>query len=281
MSIATQTLDDYVEAFESAYQARGGADIRSFLPPAEDPLHRSVLRELIRIDLEFGWESNRPRSLEDYRGEFPDLFADPDSVQEIAFEEYRLRRRAGQTPSAREYAERYGVRIDHWPGEDRRDEGSVRIEEVAHAYRSFCLDPIHASSTGTTPGSAGSIKLDDWKPPPGTEGELIRLFRDLHLAHPGVAGHLADSLTSFPAAGEDFLGFHLISELGRGAFGRVFLGRQASLASRPVALKVAPDVGPESQTLAQLQHTHIVPIYSVHRSGSLQAVCMPAFAGRG
>src|SRR5262249_18311291 len=26
---------------------------------------------------------------------------------------------------------------------------------------------------------------------------------------------------------------------------------------------------------AQLQHTNIVPIYSVHRSGCLQAVCMP------
>jgi serine/threonine protein kinase len=72
-----------------------------------------------------------------------------------------------------------------------------------------------------------------------------------------------------------FCGFHLERELGRGAFGRVFLARQGALAGRPVALKVAPDVGPESQLLAQLQHTHIVPVYSVHHQGGLQAVCMP------
>jgi serine/threonine protein kinase/tetratricopeptide (TPR) repeat protein len=84
---------------------------------------------------------------------------------------------------------------------------------------------------------------------------------------------------AFPAPGTDFLGFHLERELGRGAFGRVYLARQGDLAGRPVALKVARDAGGESQTLAQLQHTNIVPVYSVHRSGPLQAVCMP-YCGR-
>src|SRR3954471_23330257 len=46
-----------------------------------------------------------------------------------------------------------------------------------------------------------------------------------------------------PSAGDDFLGFRLISELGRGTFGRVFLAAQFELANRRVALKVAPDVG--------------------------------------
>ena len=44
-----------------------------------------------------------------------------------------------------------------------------------------------------------------------------------------------------------------------------------------VALKVATDLFDESQTLARLQHTNIVPIYSIHRVGPLQAVCMPYF----
>jgi tetratricopeptide (TPR) repeat protein len=38
---------------------------------------------------------------------------------------------------------------------------------------------------------------------------------------------------------------------------------------------VAADVFGESQALAQLLHTNIVPVYSVHRAGALQAVCMP------
>src|SRR5947208_1127108 len=81
----------------------------------------------------------------------------------------------------------------------------------------------------------------------------------------------------FPQLGAKFLGFRLVGELGRGAFGRVYLAEQGELAGRPVALKVATGIAAESQTLAQLQHTNIVPIYSFHRVGLLQAVCMPFF----
>ena len=81
----------------------------------------------------------------------------------------------------------------------------------------------------------------------------------------------------FPQCGDRLLGFHLIAELGRGAFGRVYLATQDDLAGRLVALKVSPEAQAESQHLAQLQHTHIVPVYSIHRAGSLQAVCMPFF----
>jgi len=65
--------------------------------------------------------------------------------------------------------------------------------------------------------------------------------------------------------------------VGRGAFGRVFLARQNDLANRLVALKVSADLFGESQTLAQLQHTNIVPVYSVHQAGRFQALCMPYF----
>mgnify|MGYP001146394090 CR=1 FL=1 len=46
-------------------------------------------------------------------------------------------------------------------------------------------------------------------------------------------------------------------------------------------LKVSAIEGDEPQTLAQLQHTNIVPIYSVHedRDAGLRAVCMPYFGG--
>ncbi|HSQ56490.1 MAG TPA: serine/threonine-protein kinase [Gemmata sp.] len=75
------------------------------------------------------------------------------------------------------------------------------------------------------------------------------------------------------------MGFQLLRELGRGAFGRVFLAKQGPLSGRLVALKVAYDIAGESRTLAQLQHTNIVPIYSFHRTENLQAVCMPYFGG--
>ena len=90
-----------------------------------------------------------------------------------------------------------------------------------------------------------------------------------------MADRLARAVSGWPEAGSEFLGFHLDSELGRGTFGRVFLARQGELADRPVALKVAPDIAGESRMLAQLQHTNVVPIYSIHRGGAYQAVCMP------
>ena len=103
------------------------------------------------------------------------------------------------------------------------------------------------------------------------------LFHDLHRSDPATADRLARTLTTLPHPGEHFLGFQLVGELGRGAFGRVYLAEQGDLAGRYVVLKIATDIVGESQTLAQLQHTNIVPIYSIHHSGSLQAVCMPYF----
>jgi serine/threonine protein kinase/Tfp pilus assembly protein PilF len=84
-----------------------------------------------------------------------------------------------------------------------------------------------------------------------------------------------------PDVGDEIFGFRLQRELGRGAFARVFLATQKNLAGRPVVLKVSAIEGNEPQTLAQLQHTHIVPIHSVHEDSraGLRAVCMPFFGG--
>jgi serine/threonine protein kinase/tetratricopeptide (TPR) repeat protein len=84
-----------------------------------------------------------------------------------------------------------------------------------------------------------------------------------------------EAAVGWPEAGTRFVGFDLLAELGRGAFGRVFLAAQADLAHRFVALKVSTRPCGEPQVLARLQHTNIVPIYSFHRDGPLEAVCMP------
>lgn len=84
-----------------------------------------------------------------------------------------------------------------------------------------------------------------------------------------------------PKVGEELFGFRLLRELGRGSFARVFLAEQDHLAGRPVVLKVSAITGNEPQMLAQLQHTHIMPIYSLHEDPflGLRAVCMPYFGG--
>jgi serine/threonine protein kinase/tetratricopeptide (TPR) repeat protein len=102
---------------------------------------------------------------------------------------------------------------------------------------------------------------------------------ELHRSDPHAARRIEEAAAEMPEIGQNFLGFQLVQELGHGAFGRVFLARQMGLAGRPVALKVSADLCGESQRLAQLQHTNIMPIYSEHRAGSLHAVCMPYYGG--
>lgn len=86
----------------------------------------------------------------------------------------------------------------------------------------------------------------------------------------------------FPEAGDSLGEFRLMAELGRGSHGRVFLARQGSLAERPVVLKLSPRGGTEHLSLARLQHSHIVPLFSAHEfpERGLRGLCLPYFGGR-
>jgi eukaryotic-like serine/threonine-protein kinase len=263
-------LDDFIEAYEAAQHRDGHAPLDQFLPPPDHPLYSDVLRELVRVDLEYGWERGTPRPLKEYTQRFPCLAQDPAGLEAVAFEEFRLRCQAGQKPSAEEYQRAYGVKAASWvkqgltsvrePGPD-----GDPLRDVALAYRSYLLsqeDPDAAD-------------LDSWRPPSGQGEDHARLFRDLHRSDPGAAGQLARAATSFPELGRDFLGFRLLAELGRGAFGRVYLANQSALANRLVALKVVIGGGGEAQTLARLQHTNINPVYSIHHAAPFWVLCMP------
>jgi len=84
----------------------------------------------------------------------------------------------------------------------------------------------------------------------------------------------------FPKVGETLGEFRLLAELGRGGQGYVFLACQPSLADRPMVLKItACDDGREHLSLARLQNTHIVPLYSVETfpQRNVRVLCMPYF----
>ena len=83
----------------------------------------------------------------------------------------------------------------------------------------------------------------------------------------------------FPESGQTIAGFRLVEELGRGSFARVFRAEERRLADRPVVLKVSRLGSREPQTLARLQHTHIVPVHSYRtdRATGLHLLCMPYF----
>jgi len=93
-------------------------------------------------------------------------------------------------------------------------------------------------------------------------------------AHAGGA-----STAGLPNLGDIVLGFRIVEKLGQGGFGSVFLGEQVALAARPVALKFTSRATAEPERLATLQHTNVVPVYSVHSQPPLQVLCMP-YRGR-
>jgi eukaryotic-like serine/threonine-protein kinase len=81
-------------------------------------------------------------------------------------------------------------------------------------------------------------------------------------------------------AGQRIDDFELIREIGRGGFAVVFLAKQLSL-GRYVALKIGPNRGHEAQTLASLEHDHIVQVFSEHivHAHSIRLLCMQYVSG--
>lgn len=231
-------IEAAVEAFEQAHAA-GAADPVAFCPPPGDPLHIPVATELVRADLEFTARAGRPIRLEVYRKKFPALFADPAALAAVAYEEFRLRREAGERITPGEYKTAYGIDTSRWPNVN----GSM-LAASTDRPSTGCLGVTHLIADLPAEAQAAAVNA-------GLE-----------------AGH-------YPEPGAEVAGFRLVRELGRGAFARVYLAEQVDLAGRFVALKLSTKLVAEAQTLARLQHTNIVPVYSVHRAGRFHAVCMP------
>ncbi|MFI5458840.1 MAG: protein kinase [Isosphaerales bacterium] len=177
-----------------------------------------------------------------------------------------LRWETGEKVGARWYLDRYA------------DLGEDTV--VALIYEEFCLreedrenpDPAdYLSRFAEVAGPLGRVLGIHELVGSGTTETVLPLSS----ANGGASG----SAQAFPETGQTIAGFFLVEELGRGAFARVFLARERQLADRPVALKVARRGSHEPQTLARLQHTHIVPVHShgIDAATGLHLLCMPYF----
>jgi serine/threonine protein kinase/Flp pilus assembly protein TadD len=223
-------LEKCVERFERSWTPQSlfeSGEWLEFVPGAQ---RLEVLAELVRVDMELQFVSGSPRDLDTYLARFPELLDYPNLLAAVAFEDYRLRfhharksRRTPETPLPEpgDYAVRYGIHTQDWPG---LTEGNEPDQSPSRASRSSWLE---------------------------------------------------NPLAPMPKTGQSFCGFHLIGLLGTGACGKVFLARQGELANRLVCLKVTMQSSDESIYLARLQHSHIVPVYSIHKEAGCNAICMP------
>jgi serine/threonine protein kinase/tetratricopeptide (TPR) repeat protein len=177
-----------------------------------------------------------------------------DALIEHLIQEMTQRWRAGERPVAEEYLARHPELWQH-PG--------AATELI---YEELCLRQEHGEDAAVE----GILRrFPQWREP-------LRVLLGCHqLLETGPAS------PRFPAVGESLADFRLIAELGRGGLGMVFLATQATLADRPVVLKLVPCTGQEHLALARLQHTHIVPLYFVQDDPArdLRLLCMPYFGG--
>ena len=116
---------------------------------------------------------------------------------------------------------------------------------------------------------------------------------ELHERFPGLAAEIEillaghDLMASmvptpqWPAVGETLGEFQLTHEIGRGGAGRVYLAEDRDLAGRKVVIKATARIGGEHLSLARLQHTFIVPLFSVrdYPERRCRLLCMPYLGG--
>jgi serine/threonine protein kinase/tetratricopeptide (TPR) repeat protein len=161
--------------------------------------------------------------------------------------------------------------------EDLRNRWPVNFEDDPDVASLLCEDYWQRRQQGQQPTAEEySCRF------PGQKESLPRLLERQAMQRPCGERSAPDSrLMGLPEVGDELFGFRLCQGLGCGAFARVFLAEQKMLAGRQVVVKVSAIDGDEPQTLAQLQHTHIVPIYSCHQdeAAGLRLVCMPHFGG--
>jgi serine/threonine protein kinase len=241
-------IEEQLEKFEEAWQSDVKPRLLDFLPGAPIEFF-DLLIELIKIDMEYRWrrapqlelDSSRENTvtidelpwrptIEDYR-----LCLAIDSLEKppvsLIAEEYRVRRRWGDSPTHKSFHQRY-----------------QHAEEL----------------------SAGLNRVDT---------ELDQ--RNSFLERPAVKYQKLADKRLFVAdvqAGDRLDDFQILTELGHGAFARVFLAQQLSM-QRFVALKISDEQSHESPVLAQLDHPNIVRVYDERTMAGLHLVYMQYVAG--
>lgn len=99
-------LTETLEAFSQAWSSSSlPPSIIEFLPEVDSALRSELAPELIKLDLEQRWRLGLRRLVEDYSIDVPEL----DSLMsvELVFEEYHIRKTAGDRVSPTEYFKRF------------------------------------------------------------------------------------------------------------------------------------------------------------------------------
>ncbi len=222
-----------------------------------DSTAHSVVEDHLR-NFELGWS---PDSLAALRGEVAELPAEVrfSALVELVRVDMELRCETGRSADVAFYVSLFPELKEN---EDALS--AIAFEE----YRLACSD-------GGADRASSTRRMPD--PEEYARRYSIDVSRWPVLERDGGSSGLQSrrGLQRLPRIGEELCGFRLVGLLGTGGCGKVFLARQGDLANRLVSLKVTTQQSRESLFLARLQHSNVVPIYSVHQVGGCNAICMP------
>jgi eukaryotic-like serine/threonine-protein kinase len=217
-----------IDAFAAAWDAAAGGEgvplprIDEFLAGLDEAAVREVLLELAKLDIERRWQENRqPQHIEWYVQQFPALAPIAKLPVDLIYEELQARMAAGLPIYQEELHQRF----------------PAQCESLLRLVGGMA---ISGSPTATYFAETIVEKGGKQQQPPKPK-----------------AGFAAFTQLK---PGDQLDDFQLLTPLGSGAFARVFLARQVSM-ERLVALKISAHTGSEPQTLAQLDHPHIVRVY--------------------
>jgi serine/threonine protein kinase len=109
VSAVWDDLRQYLEAFLAAWESsQGPPELRAYLPGEPPALRQIALVELIKIDLEFRWQTGGcPKRVEEYAEEFPELSGEFGLPCDLIYEEYHVRQRSDAPPTVQEYRDRF------------------------------------------------------------------------------------------------------------------------------------------------------------------------------
>lgn len=235
-----EQLDEALDAFEQHWSATADY-LRNFVATQPEISQPHCLVELIRVDIDRRYASYVDVDLQGYLVTFPELNKYPQVVSAIGFEDFRSRRSRNLPLSSSRYRWIPGIGQASW-FVALQGSASAVVSSGAHDKK---------LQFGTAKGC-------------GQANEALEVRAD-------------STGNQEPRVGAHFGEFHLLAVLGQGTFSTVFLATQLGLASRYVALKVVRRLLGEPTHLARLQHTGIVPLFSLHRIGDYSALCMPYF----
>jgi serine/threonine protein kinase len=100
-------LCEAAEKLEQAWRDQTDLNLVSFLPPADDPLHGSVLEELVITDLEIRRSRGQAVCLDYYLEKYPELGDARNLPARLIYEEYRVRRLLGEALDLEQYRQRF------------------------------------------------------------------------------------------------------------------------------------------------------------------------------